>query len=607
MPEMKVSTDAMRASRLFSVKNYVCLVTGGGTGIGLMASQALAANGAKVYITGRRWEVLENAAKTHSPSDEGQIIPIGPCDVTKKIDLEKLFDDLSKKEKYLNLLITNAGISGPKASPDTAHASSLKSKLWESETFEAWADVWNTNVSSVYFTTVAFLPLLQAGSDSHGCLSASVIVISSMSGIMRESQGHFSYNAAKGATIQLSRLMSKEFEKARVRVNSIAPGYFPSEMTMGESDEGNKTHLPDENVKSKGHVPAERGGSDEEMAQAVLFLTKNMYVNGEIIAELEFHEYPKATPPKPANNKTMSTNIISAMPPTSSNLRVSLLPTYRTLLTQFISHPSQNFQILTTISPSSPPPRTLYILDSSFNPPTLAHLHMALSALRDDTQGKNPKRLLLLLAIQNADKAAQPAAFEERVGMMGVFGKDLRNLLIREARSKGKANTKEENIDDKGVPAIDIGLTKFPFFHDKARAIEESGIYAPNTEQVHLTGYDTLIRLLDPKYYSPELKLRALDSFLERHRVRVTLRTGDKWGIREEQEEFLRRLGRGELEGVGGRKEWVKRIEVVEGAEVGEGVSSTKVREACRKGDEEALKRSVTEGVREWLIEGKLY
>lgn len=47
----------------------------GGTGIGLMATQALAANGAKVYITGRRMEVLENAAKTHDPAEGGSIIP----------------------------------------------------------------------------------------------------------------------------------------------------------------------------------------------------------------------------------------------------------------------------------------------------------------------------------------------------------------------------------------------------------------------------------------------------------------------------------------------------------------------------------------------------
>ena len=75
-----------------------------------------------------------------------------------------------------------------------------------------------------------------------------------------------------------------EFEKADLRVNSIAPGYFPSEMTAKESGADNKSELPHEKVQEKGHVPAQRPGSDEEMAQAVIFLAKNMYVNGQVIA-----------------------------------------------------------------------------------------------------------------------------------------------------------------------------------------------------------------------------------------------------------------------------------------------------------------------------------
>ncbi|KAK7730766.1 hypothetical protein SLS57_001597 [Botryosphaeria dothidea] len=204
------STKDLRIERLFSVKDFICVVTGGGSGIGLMAAQALAAN------------------------------------------------------------VCAAGISGTKAEPSEEHAQSLKDKLWNNETFEVWNDVYNADVTSVYFTTVAFLPLLQAGTDSHGHLSASVIVISSMSGIMRHAQGHFSYNAAKGGTVHLTKLMSAEFQKVRVRVNSIAPGYFPSEMTAKESGPDQKSHLPAENVQAKGHVPAQRAGSDEEMAQAVV-------------------------------------------------------------------------------------------------------------------------------------------------------------------------------------------------------------------------------------------------------------------------------------------------------------------------------------------------
>jgi len=78
--------------------------------------------------------------------------------------------------------------------------------------------------------------------------------------------------------------VSAEFQKISVRVNSIAPGYFPSEMTTQESGEDQKSQLADEKIQEKGHVPMERAGLDTEMAQAVLFLTKNRYVNGEIVA-----------------------------------------------------------------------------------------------------------------------------------------------------------------------------------------------------------------------------------------------------------------------------------------------------------------------------------
>lgn len=281
------STRHFAANKLFDVNNYVCVVTGGGTGIGLMAAQALAANGAKVYITGRRVEALKNAAEKHDPSHGGEIISLGPCDVTKKDDLEAFVGELSKKEKYINLLVCSAGIAGPKADTQKSDADDLKKSLWENETVEEWQSTLNTDVTSVYFTTVAFLPLLQAAIEPDGPLeklAPSVITISSMSGLIRHAQNHFSYNAAKGATVHLTKLMSAEFQKAGVRVNSIAPGYFPSEMTAKSSDDRQKSDLPPEKVADKGHVPSMRGGRDEEMGMTVLFLAKNEYVNGMVLA-----------------------------------------------------------------------------------------------------------------------------------------------------------------------------------------------------------------------------------------------------------------------------------------------------------------------------------
>lgn len=194
---------------------------------------------------------------------------------------------VSSKESHINLLITASGISGPKGDPSTSSAEELKTRLF-SEDQQEWADTYNTDVTAVYFTTVAFLPLLQAATkaskETGGHYHPSVIVISSMSGIMNHAQGHFAYNAAKAATVHLSKMMAHEFKETGIRVNSIAPGYFPSEMTTGESDGDNKSQMPDGKIEEKGHVPIGREGSDAEMAQGVLFLCKNRYVNGEILA-----------------------------------------------------------------------------------------------------------------------------------------------------------------------------------------------------------------------------------------------------------------------------------------------------------------------------------
>ncbi|OBW67596.1 NAD(P)-binding protein [Aureobasidium pullulans] len=279
-------THHFHAHKLFSMDGKVAVVTGGGSGIGLMATQALAANGAKVYIVGRNVDKLKTASKEHEP-DHGEIIPIGDVDVTNKDDLEKLVQEIQKKEKCIHLLVANAGVPGPKAEPDKSDAGELKDKLWKGESVQEWNDTYSTDVTSVYFTTVAFLPLLQAAIEPQGSgerFSSSVITTSSMSGIMRHAQGHFAYNTAKGATVHLTKLMSAEFMKVGVRVNSIAPGYFPSEMTAKSSDDRQKSDLPPEKVAEKGHVPQMRGGRDEEMGMAMLFLAKNTYVNGEILA-----------------------------------------------------------------------------------------------------------------------------------------------------------------------------------------------------------------------------------------------------------------------------------------------------------------------------------
>ncbi|CZS98732.1 related to cytidylyltransferase family protein [Rhynchosporium agropyri] len=254
-----------------------------------------------------------------------------------------------------------------------------------------------------------------------------------------------------------------------------------------------------------------------------------------------------------------------------------------------------------TSLPPNPPPKTIYILDSSFNPPTLAHARIILSALQSSTSTSIPHRVLLLLAIQNADKAPKPASFEERLAMMEIFAGD----LLAKFKSSAVSQPEQNEV------GIDIGVTTLPYFAHKYPHISPSEAYPlPETEQVHLIGYDTLVRLLDTKYYPPSHTLKPIQPFLKKHRVRVSYRADDEWGDREAQDSYLNAFKEGQREDIGGLREWVteKRIEMVEGRKEGEDViSSTKVRKAIADGDQEALAKLVTMGVKDWILRKRLY
>lgn len=215
-----------------------------------------------------------------------------------------------------------------------------------------------------------------------------------------------------------------------------------------------------------------------------------------------------------------------------------------------------------------------------------------------------------MLSTQNADKAPKPAAFEHRVAMMMKFSSD----ILKELKSDDPANPKEEQM-----PVIDVGLTTEPYFNVKSKVIEESRYYhekdsdgkpvGSGPTHVHLIGYDTLIRLLDTKYYPPEHSLAVLTPFLEKHRLRVHLRLGE-WGERKKQDEWIKGLGAGEegkkgfLVENGGRKEWVERMEIIE-PQKGELISSSRVREEARKDGN--LCGLVTESTKAYVEEEKLY
>ncbi len=96
---------------------------------------------------------------------------------------------------------------------------------------DSWADTFKTNVVSVFYMSMTFLPLLAKGGNVTLGYSSQVINVSSISGYMKGSSGgQFAYASSKAAATHLSRMLATTFVGTKVRVNTIAPGIFPSEV-----------------------------------------------------------------------------------------------------------------------------------------------------------------------------------------------------------------------------------------------------------------------------------------------------------------------------------------------------------------------------------------
>lgn len=282
MSDVNENNQKFKLDALFSVKDRVALITGGGSGIGLMATQALATNGAKVYICGRTGEKLDKVVEQYGKDTPGQIIPL-QADVSRKDSIRDLVREIEKREKCLCILINNAGIELNTQQTEAESTKEMSKNLFEdqNETFELWADTFKTNAAQIFFMTTAFLPLLQNASEMHKGYSGTVINITSISGVVKTAQHHFAYNTSKAAAIHLNTMLSNEvaMNGFKIRINGIAPGVFPSEMTAGESGSDQKSHIPKEKYESK--TPARRPGKEEDMANAILFAATNQYLNGQ--------------------------------------------------------------------------------------------------------------------------------------------------------------------------------------------------------------------------------------------------------------------------------------------------------------------------------------
>lgn len=246
----------MDTSRLFRVDGMVAVVTGGGTGIGLVMARALAGAGAdKVYILGRRRERLEAAAAA-TPG----LVPV-ECDVTSQTSLQRAVDTITRDAGRVNLLVANSGVTGPttqRFAPGLSIAE-LRQRLFADVAIADFTAAFEVNVAGAYFTMLAFLELLDAGNrhalappakdgDDENtavpplspfgapdvpaagagapvpAVQSQVIFTSSIAAYSRMSASTPAYAGSKAAIAHLAKHASTNLAPYGIRVNALAPG-----------------------------------------------------------------------------------------------------------------------------------------------------------------------------------------------------------------------------------------------------------------------------------------------------------------------------------------------------------------------------------------------
>ncbi|RWA11276.1 hypothetical protein EKO27_g3834 [Xylaria grammica] len=281
MADSTSSAAALSAANLFNVKGLVAVVTGGGTGIGLMITKALAANGAaKVYILGRRLNVLREAA---SNIGNPNIVPV-ICDVTSVEALKTAVSQIEQDVGYVNLLVCNSGIGGPfgnQPKPETTLDEFVSANMAAS--IEDYTKTFAVNASAVWYTTMSFLKLLDAGNSRANVEQKSqVVAVSSIGGFNKTNTGGFAWLTAsngqsKAACTHLIKQLSVVLPQWDIRANVICPGLYPSEMSAAVLARSGPI------IKSK--VPLERVGDEQDMGGAILYLASRAgaYCNGTVV------------------------------------------------------------------------------------------------------------------------------------------------------------------------------------------------------------------------------------------------------------------------------------------------------------------------------------
>jgi gluconate 5-dehydrogenase len=247
-----------RVTELFDLTGKVALVTGGSRGLGLEMAEGLGEAGATVTISARREQWLGPAEATLRAA--GITCTAAVCDVTDPTVVAAMVDTVVARHGTLDILINNAGVTWGAPAEEMA--------------VERFRGVVDTNVTGTFLVSQAAARQMMKGRGGVIVNTASVAgLIATTPSVTRVS----GYAASKGAIIALTRQLAAEWAGYNIRVNAIAPGFFPSRMS--------EAVLARHEAEVTAGVPLGRVGREGEIKGVVLFLASDAasYITGQTI------------------------------------------------------------------------------------------------------------------------------------------------------------------------------------------------------------------------------------------------------------------------------------------------------------------------------------